>query len=308
MKYSIVIPVFNEEDNVETLYKDLIFEMDKINLEYEIIFVNDGSSDNTLNNLKKLSLIKIINLRKNFGQTAALDAGIKEAKGEIIITLDGDGQNPPCEIPKLLKKIDQGYDLVSGWRYKRKDPLAKIIISKGAYIMRALLVKDGIHDSGCTLKAYRKECVKNLDLYGEMHRFIPAILKWKGFRVSEVKVDHRERRFGKTNYNSKRIIKGFLDMWMVWFWRKYSARPLHLFGSLGVLIGGGGFILGFYLAVARLLGKISLQNSIWPLVSIFMILVGLQLFISGILADIAIKTYYNKKKVNYYVEEVIKNE
>ncbi len=306
-KYSIIVPVFNEEENVISLHREIIYEMKKIALDFEVIFVNDGSIDNTLEKLKKLYSIKIINFRKNFGQTAALDAGIKRARGEIIITLDGDGQNPPSEISKLISKLNEGYDLVSGWRYKRRDPFIKKIISRGADILRGLLIKDKIHDSGCTLKAYRKECFDDLDLYGEMHRFIPAILKWKGFKVGEVKVEHRERKFGKTKYNLRRIVKGFLDMWMVWFWRKFSARPLHLFGSFGILIGGGGFILGIYLAITRILGKISLQNSIWPLVAIFLVLVGLQLFISGILADIAIKTYYNKNRANYSVKEVIEN-
>lgn len=308
IKYSIVVPVYNEEENVKSLHMQIIGVMDIINNNYEIIFINDGSTDNSLSALKELSPLKIINFRRNFGQTAALDAGIKATRGEVIITLDGDGQNPPSEITKLLKKLEEGYDLVSGWRYKRKDPFTKKVTSRGADFLRGLLIKDGIHDSGCTLKAYRKECFEDLDLYGEMHRFIPAILKWKGFKVGEVKVEHRERKYGKTKYNSKRIIKGFLDMWMVWFWRKYSARPLHLFGSLGVLIGGAGFTLGSYLAIARILGYISLQNSIWPLVSIFMLLVGLQLFISGILADIAIKTYYGNKKLNYSIKNIIENE
>lgn len=306
--YSLVIPVYNEVKSVAPLHKEIIFEMDKLPEKYEIIFVNDGSSDGTENVLKKLKPVKTINFRKNFGQTAALDAGIKSAEGEFIITMDGDGQNPPSEIPKLLEKLKGNYDMVSGWRHERNDPLTKKITSRGADLLRGILIKDNIHDSGCTLKVYKRECFEDLDLYGEMHRFIPAILKWKGYKIGEVKVKHKKRKYGKTKYNSKRIIKGFLDMWTVWFWRKYSTRPLHLFGGLGLLIGGGGFLLGIYLAITRFFGFISLQNTIWPLVSIFMILAGLQLFISGILADIAIKTYYNKKKANYSIKDIIINE
>ncbi len=304
-KYSIVIPAYNEEDAVRPLYEEIKKTMESINESYEIIFIDDGSSDKTFEKLQQLSPVKIIKFRKNFGQTAALDAGIKTSKGEIIVMLDADGQNPPSEIPKLLEKMKQGYDVVSGWRYKRKDSFQKRFASRGANFLRKFLINDQIHDSGCTLKAYKRECFKGIDLHGEMHRFIPAILGWRGFKITEVKVEHRSRTTGVTKYNWKRVLKGFIDMLSVWFWRKYSSRPLHLFGGLGILIGGFGFIFGIYLAVARLLEKISLQNSIWPLVAIFMVLAGIQLFISGLLADIAVKTYYNSKRTVYYIEKVI---
>lgn len=304
-KYSIVIPAYNEEDAVQPLHADIKKVMESLNKPYEIIFIDDGSSDKTVENLEQLTPVKIIKFRKNFGQTAALDAGIKNSKGEIIIMLDADGQNPPSEIPKLLEKMKEGYDVVSGWRFNRKDTHAKKFISRGANFLRKLLVNDQIHDSGCTLKAYKKECFDGIDLQGEMHRFIPAILRWRGFNITEVKVEHRERATGITKYNWRRIIKGLIDMMSVWFWRKYSSRPLHLFGGLGIIIGGIGFVLGLYLAIARLFSLISLSNSIWPLVSVFMVLAGIQLFISGFLADIAVKTYYNGKRAVYFIEKVI---
>jgi len=306
IKYSIIIPVYNEQASVTNLFYSLKKALKKLNDQFEIIFVNDGSTDNTLSNLQKLSPVKIINFRKNFGQTAALDAGIKEARGEIIITLDGDGQNPPEEIPKLLYVLNKGnYDVVSGWRFERQDPASKKIISRGADFLRSFLVKDNIHDSGCTLKAYRAYCLKGLDLHGEMHRFIPAILRWQGYKIGEVKVKHNPREAGKSKYNYSRILKGFVDMISIWFWRKYASRPLHLFGGLGIFVGGIGIVMLIYLFVARLLGHISISDSIWPLIAIFMILVGLQLFISGILADIAVKSYYNENNKSYNIKEII---
>ena len=308
LKYSVVIPIYNEEGAVANLHRDIKNVLDTLQQPYEIIFVDDGSQDRSLARMKDLNPLKIISFRKNFGQTAALDAGIKQAQGEVIITLDGDGQNPPSEIPKLLKKLDRSdYDVISGWRYQRKDSFGKKFASRGANFLRGFLVKDEIQDSGCSLKVYKRECFEDIDLYGEMHRFIPAILKWQGFKIGEVKVEHKERTTGKTKYNWKRTIKGFLDMWSVWFWRKYSARPLHLFGTLGLIMGAIGSILGICLTILRIFGLISLQSSIWPLVAVFLIIVGLQLFVSGILADIAVKTYYKGRNSNYTIKEIINN-
>jgi len=304
---SIIIPCYKEAENLPKTFP--IFEKFATSQDYsvELIFVDDGSRDNTFENLTKLSPVKIIRFRKNFGQTAAMDAGFKNAQGEIFITMDGDGQNDPADIPKLIDRINEGFDVVSGWRKKRRDPFMKRFVSRGANYLRSFLVADRVKDSGCTLKAYRQECFQDLDLYGEIHRFIPAMLAWKGFRISEVEVNHRARLHGVTKYNWKRVLKGFVDMISVWFWRKYSGRPLHLFGGLGIIAGGAGFVLGLYLAIARLSGMISLQNSIWPLVAVFLILAGIQLFISGLLGDIAIKTYYNGKRSVYSIRNIVDN-
>jgi glycosyltransferase involved in cell wall biosynthesis len=307
MKISVIIPVYNEEKNIKPLYLELKEVFSASALDGEIIFVNDGSTDGTLSELKNLTGIKIINFRKNFGQTAAFDAGIKEAKGEIIVTLDGDGQNDPADIPKILEKLEkENLDVVSGWRWQRKDNLSKKILSRGANFLRRFFINDGIHDSGCSLKVYHKECFENLDLYGEIHRFIPGILRWQGFAVDEMKVNHRPRLTGKTKYDFSRTLKGFMDMLSVWFWRKYSARPIHLFGGIGFMIFAVGFLLISVLFVLRLLNLFSLVNSALPLVGFFMMLAGVQLFVSGLLADVILKNYYHTHQTTpYNIKEII---
>lgn len=302
---SVVAPVFNEEKNVSVLHGEIMAVLEKNNLKGEIIFVDDGSSDRTAEELKKLSPLKVVFFRRNFGQTAALDAGIKASKGEIIITLDGDLQNDPADIPLLLEKMDEGLDVVSGWRKNRQDPFSKRFLSRGADKLRKFLINDGIHDSGCTLKAYKKECFEGVDLYGEMHRFIPAILRIGGFRVGEVEVHHRPRISGVTKYGYKRVLKGFLDMVSVWFWRKFANRPLHLFGGLGFLFFVSGMLLLTVMAFQRFFYSMPLGNRIWPILGVFLLLMGAQFFISGLLADIAIKSYHqSKKELPYKIKEI----
>ncbi|MFA6197902.1 MAG: glycosyltransferase family 2 protein [Patescibacteria group bacterium] len=307
LKYSVIVPVYNEEGAVTALHSEIVKVMRGLNQSFEIIFIDDGSSDQTFERLNSLSPIKIVRFRKNFGQTAALDAGFKYAQGEIFITLDGDGQNDPNDFPKLLKKLDEGYDLVSGWRKNRRDDFSKRLISKGASILRRFFVADNVKDSGCTLKVYRRECFADFDLFGEIHRFIPAVLAWHGFNIGELEVNHRPRISGQTKYNWKRVLKGLIDMISVWFWRKYATRPLHLFGGLGIVLGGCGVIMGLTLFILRAFRIISLVNSVWPLVSFFLILAGIQLFISGLLGDIAIKTYFRDKKMFYSIKNTIEN-
>ena len=302
---SVIVPLCNEEDNVENLHREILETFRQNNLTGEIMFVDDGSVDRTVEIAQKLSPLKLIVFRKNFGQTAAVDVGIKKAKGEILITMDGDLQNDPKDIPRLLEKLDEGYDVVSGWRKNRKDPFLKKFFSKGADKLRQFLINDQIHDSGCSLKAYRKECFEKVDLYGEMHRFIPAILKLKGFRVGEVVVNHRPRKAGVTKYNYKRLLKGFLDVVSVWFWRKFSSRPLHLFGGMGFFSGILGTVLLGWMFFDRFFRDIPMGNRIWPMLGIFLILIGIQFFIFGLLADIMIKTYYQtKKETPYDVREI----
>lgn len=306
MKYSVIIPVLNEEKNVIPLHEEIRQTMESLHETYEIIFIDDGSTDGTVAQLRTVSPVTIIRLRKNFGQTAAMDAGIKQATGEIIITLDGDGQNPPSEIPKVLTAMEQGhYDVVSGWRKKRNDPLLKRVVSRGAFALRSVFVKDHIHDSGCSLKAYKRECFNEVDLFGEMHRFIPAVLGWSGFTVGEVAVEHRPRSFGTTKYNWKRVFKGLIDMLAISFWRKYASRPLHLFGSFSVLLIGLSMLLLAYLAVKRLVFAIPIAGSNLPLLAVLLAVIGMQFFVSGILADIGIKNYYTRDRRPYSVAEVI---
>jgi len=304
---SIVVPLLNEEGNVEKLHEAIVKACSKLNKDYEVIFVNDGSTDKTAEKCEQLKPLKLINLRKNFGQTAAMDAGIKESEGEVIITMDGDLQNDPRDIPRLLAKLKEGYDVVSGWRKKRQDPFSKRFVSKGAELLRKKLINDGIHDSGCTLKAYRRECFNSIDLLGEIHRFIPAILIIRGFKVGEIAVRHHPRIHGKTKYDYRRTLKGFLDILGVWFWGKYAGRPLHLFGGIGLISFSAGTILLTVLFTARLFFEYSLYNRIWPLIAVFLMLLGIQLFISGLMADILIKSYYRGKKMNYSIKDTREN-
>ncbi|MEA1926001.1 MAG: glycosyltransferase family 2 protein [Patescibacteria group bacterium] len=306
---SIVIPVFNEEGNVEKLHKEIIDVISTHDLEAEIIFVDDGSTDKTLEKLRLLSPVKVIVLRKNFKQTAAMDAGIKVARGKVIITMDGDLQNDPADIPRLLQKLDDGYDVVSGWRKNRKDSLSKMILSRGADQLRKLLINDTINDSGCTLKAYRAECFKGVDLYGEIHRFIPALLKIQGFEITEIAVNHRPRVSGVTKYNYRRLLKGLLDLLSVWFWKKYANRPLHLFGGIGIILNFIGFGLLVWMFIDKVIYNLPIGNRVWPLMGIFLIILGIQFFISGLLVDISVKTYYQtKKETPYSIKEIIKND
>ena len=304
---SIVLPTYNEEESVKPLYDKLNSTLKKLNKKYEIIFIDDGSSDNTYQNLLKLKKsdknIKIIKFRSNFGQTAAMDAGFKAAKGKIIIEMDADLQNDPTDIPKLLNKIDQGFDVVSGWRYKRQDSFSKKIFSKLAHELRRIFTGEKIHDSGCSLKAYRKECFDNLDLYGEMHRYIPAILKWRGFKITEVKVNHKRRQYGKTKYNLSRVYHGFLDLILVVFWQKFSARPIHLFGGIGLLLNFFGILIGIYLSYLKIFFNESIANRPLLLLSIMSIIIGIQFIIFGILADMILKLYY-KDNPNYRIEKI----
>lgn len=302
---SVVVPLYNEEGNVGELHRKISEACKEIGKTFEIIFIDDGSTDKTVSKCLILSPLKLIEFRKNFGQTAAFDAGIKEARGDIIITMDGDLQNDPADIKNLLEKMNEGYDIVSGWRWKRKDSFSKKIFSRVANLLRKVLIQDTIHDSGCSLKAYKKECFQDIDLFGEMHRFIPAILELEGYKVGEIKVSHHPRVHGKTKYNWKRGLKGFVDMISIWFWRKYANRSLHLFGGAGIIFSFCGTVILFWMAIEKIFFNQAIAEKIWPLVGVFMILVGIQLFVSGILSDILIKTYYkNRDRMNYSIKKI----
>ena len=304
-KYSVVVPLYNESGNVIALHEKIVAAMRSIGQPFEVIFVDDGSSDATVEECQGLSPLKLIEFRKNFGQTAAFDAGFKAAQGEIIITMDGDLQNDPADIPRVLEPIEKGYDVVSGWRQNRKG-LDKRFFSRGANILRKILIQDGIHDSGCSLKAYRKECFDDVDLFGEMHRFIPAILQMQGYRVTEVPVQDHPRIHGVTKYNWKRAMKGFVDMLTIWFWRRYSNRPVHLLGGSGLLVGFVGAVILFWMAIEKIFFGVQLAAKIWPLVGLFLVLAGLQMFIFGLMADILVKNYYNgRRTMNYSIKKII---
>ena len=306
---SVVAPICDEEGAVEDLHEKIVNVVKKINKPFEIIFVNDGSTDGTLEIIKKLKPLKIINFRKNFGQTAAMDAGIKSAQGRYIITMDGDGQNDPADIPKLIEKLrSDRFDVVSGWRKNRQDCFFKKFSSKSAAALRKILINDGIHDSGCSLKIYKKECFECVDLYGEMHRFIPAILKIKGFKIGEIEVKHNPRTSGKTKYNWKRGVKGVLDMFAVWFWKKYANRPLHFFGALGILLMFVSFMSGVWAVYKRIFFNLDLSDTSLTLLSMCGFFMGVLFFVFGLLADILSKIYYSASKdKSYHIKEIIDN-
>jgi glycosyltransferase involved in cell wall biosynthesis len=302
---SIVVPIFSEVDNVKELHREIVEACRTAGCRYEIIFVDDGSTDGTGEVLKELSPLVTITMRRNFGQTAAMDAGIKQAKYRYIVTMDGDRQNDPADIPRLVEEIEKsGKDVVSGWRRKRKDPFMKRFVSRGAHALRRMMIRDGIHDSGCSLKIYRRECFTNVNLYGEMHRFIPAVLKIKGFSIGEVEVNHRPRTSGRTKYNWKRSVKGFLDMLSVWFWNKYAVRPLHFLGGLGILCILFGFVFSGIGIVFYLQGN-NLFRNVLPVAAVFMFITGVQLFVSGLMADMLAKTYFaSTRDVSYSIKSV----
>jgi glycosyltransferase involved in cell wall biosynthesis len=253
--------------------------------------------------------VKVVSLRRNFGQTAAMDAGIKAARYDLVVTMDGDRQNDPNDIPKLIDHLYANkLDVVSGWRKDRKDPFAKNFVSRGANLLRKILINDGIHDSGCSLKVYKRDAFVGLTLYGEMHRFIPAILKIKGYRVGEAVVNHRARVAGETKYNYRRTLKGLIDMTSVWFWNKYAVRPLHLLGGIGILFMLMGTVAGIFAVNEVLRGK-AVNDSGWSLLTTFLFLSGLQLFVAGLLSDIAIKTYFGSTRdVSYSIANEFTNE
>ncbi len=306
---SIILPVFNEEGALP----GLIEKIKKVSPAFpssEVIFVNDGSTDNSLKILKKIKGIKIINFRKNFGQSAALDAGIKLSQGKYIATMDSDGQNDPSDIPLMLEKLKKkNLDMVSGWRKNRKDPFLKKISSLLMAKIRHFLINDGVHDSGCTLKVYRRYCFDSVDITGEMHRFIPALLKIKGFKIGEAEVRHYPRQSGYTKYNWRRGIKGNLDLISVWFWQKFANRPLHLFGSIGFLIILFSFFAFLWLIYKKIFHNLDLSNTALTSLALFSFLIGVQFLVFGLLADMLSKTYYSATKDKIYdIKEFIDNE
>lgn len=308
---SIVVPIYNEEGNVAALHEEIRTVCEREGYRYEIIFVDDGSTDRTREILRTLKPLKAIYMRKNFGQTAAMDAGIKAAGMDYIVTMDGDRQNDPEDIPRMVAFLEQeGLDVVSGWRKDRKDKRAKKITSRGANLLRKLIIHDRIHDSGCSLKIYRRACFADVNLYGEMHRFIPAILENKGYRVGEIVVHHRERTSGKTKYNWRRIFKGFEDMLDVRFWHTYAARPMHLLGTAGIVMLLLGLLSACWSVWLFISGR-DLSNTFQPVLTVCFLMAGMFLFVCGLMTDILVKIYfgiridlpYSIEKVEEYHEE-----
>lgn len=313
MELSIVIPIMDEEENIESLLSRLEDELGRIGKSYEIVAIDDGSKDRTYEILKrlhqKIKNLKVIKFPANFGQTAALSAGFDHAKGDIIITIDADLQNDPQDIPRLLEKLEEGYDVVSGWRKKRKDPLlTRRIPSLVANKVISFFTGVHLHDYGCTLKAYRKEVAKNIELYGQMHRFIPALAKWVGAKIAEVEVRHHPRKYGKSKYGMSRVLGVILDLITVRFLLTYSTRPIQIFGLLGFISGLIGFALAIYLSVLKLFFRVSLANRPLLLLAIFLIFIGIQFISMGLLGEMQARTYHeSQNKPIYVIKEILDN-
>lgn len=308
---SIVVPLYNEAENLGELYREIKASCEKLSKTYEIIFVDDGSQDQSCEILrdinKKDEKVKIIRLRKNFGQTSALSAGFDYAKGDVVISLDADLQNDPEDFHVLLEKIEEGYDIVSGWRQQRKDNfLTRRFPSLIANWLISLITGVKLHDYGCTLKAFRKNVIKNIHLYGELHRFIPAIASTMGVSIAEVEVNHRARRHGKSKYSVFRFTKVIFDLLTVKFLLSYSTRPLQIFGFFGLISGMAGFIIGLYLSYERLILKQAIGGRPLLLLAILLMVIGIQFISLGLLAEIMVRAYHEsaEKKI-YFIREII---
>ncbi len=310
MTVSVVVPLYNEEENVEELHGRLKAVLDSLGLEYEIIFVDDGSTDGTLPTLEKIQSgdnnLVTLSLRRNFGQTAAFAAGFDYARGDVVITMDGDLQNDPADIPKLLDAI-RDHDIVSGWRRKRKDPfLSRRLPSIMANWLISKVTGVDLHDYGCSLKAYRREVIKNLKLYGEMHRFIPAVAKWYGVKITEVETIHHPRLRGKSKYGISRTVRVVLDLITVKFLLSFSTRPLQFFGPVGIFSGALGGLISLYLSIQKILMGKDIGGRPLLLLGALLIIVGIQFIGMGLLGEMMVRVYHEtQKKPIYVIKKVI---
>ncbi len=308
---SVVIPLYNEEESIPHLYEKLTEALEAYGKPYEVIIVDDGSTDGSYPLLRQIAeqdkRFKIVRLRRNFGQTAAFAAGFDHARGDVIITMDADLQNDPADIPKLMEKIEEGFDIVSGWRINRQDRfLDRKLPSMIANRLISNVTDVRLHDYGCSLKAYRAEVLREVRLYGELHRFIPALASQVGGAVTEVPVNHHPRRFGKSKYGISRTIRVILDLITVWFLGTYSTRPLHVFGTMGLVSAGMGVLLGLYLSFLKLVEGQNIGGRPLLLLAVLLVVVGVQLITMGLLAEMIIRTYHESQgKPIYVVREVL---
>ncbi|MEE4134821.1 MAG: glycosyltransferase family 2 protein [Desulforhopalus sp.] len=310
MLLSVVIPLYNEEENIPLLYEELKGVLNGLEDQHEIVFIDDGSSDGSLTLLRKIQendeQVVVISFRKNFGQTAAMAAGFDCARGEVIITMDADLQNDPRDIPQMLKEIRAGHDVVTGWRFDRKDPflnrrLPSIIANK----VISWTTGVNLHDYGCTLKAFHREVIKSIRLYGEMHRFIPAIASGMGISFTEVKVNHRPRRFGASKYGISRTIRVILDLLTVKFLLSYSTRPIQVFGLMGILCGGIGVLVAMIMTIQRQFFGVPLADRPLLFLAVLLIFIGIQFISLGLIAELQARTYHeSQNKPVYYIKQI----
>ncbi len=309
---SVVVPVHDEEHSVEPLFGELRAALDPLGSEWEVLFVDDGSTDGTFGALMRLHDrepgVRIVRLRRNFGKASALAAGFAQAAGDVVVTIDGDLQDDPAEIPRLLAKLDEGFDLVSGWKTRRRDPLRRRIVSRVFNGVTGRISGLRLHDLNCGLKAYRAEVLRGLRIYGELHRFIPVLAHYRGFRVAEVSVNHRPRGHGRSRYGMERYLRGFFDLLTVTFMGRYRYRPLHLFGGLGLLLGGVGFVVLAYLTVVKLMGHGIGQRPLLTL-GVLLVVVGIQLFSLGLVGELVTSLHEertgDRERVEALVDEIV---
>ena len=314
MDLSIVIPVFNEEENIAPLIREIDAVLTPMGKSYEIVAVDDGSRDGTFAVLRRLCAeakhLKVVKLKRNFGQTAAMAAGLAHADGAVVVLMDGDAQNDPADIPALLNKLDEGNDMVAGWRYNRQDSfLNRRLPSMIANRLISWTTHVKLHDYGCTLKAMRKDLAKGLRLYGEMHRFIPAIAYDRGALIAELKVNHRPRLRGKSKYGITRTLRVMLDLLTVKFLSSYSTRPAHVFGPIGLLSGLVGLVLGFYLTAQKFIYDLDIGGRPLLLLAILLIFIGIQFITMGLLGEMLARTYHeSQNRPVYVVSEILEGD
>lgn len=297
---SVVIPAFNEEDNVALLYTSLKKILDASAKSYEIIFVDDGSTDSTFKELEKIcnkdSNVRVIQFRDNFAKAAALSAGFSKAKGKLILTMDADLQDDPEEIPKFLEKINEGYDLVVGWKHKRKDPITKIIASRVFNFLVRILTRIKLHDSDCNFRIMKREIVENMNIYGGLYRFIPSLARSLGYKIGEVKVKHHARKYGKSKYGAGRLFGGFFDLLTIKFLISFRRRPLHLFGGIGAMLFSVGFLIGLYLLYLKyVLGQL-IGDRLLLMLAVLLLILGIQSISTGLLGEMVTSTSLKSEK------------
>jgi len=313
MHISVVIPLYNEEENITELHTRVTDSLRNQDFDYEIIYVDDGSTDRTYNLLTEIqhrdNRVLVISFRRNFGQTAAFTAGFDWSSGDIVVTLDGDLQNDPKDIPKLVSMMDK-YDLVSGWRKHRKDKfLSRRLPSILANTLISTVTGVRLHDYGCSLKAYRKDIVKNIRLYGEMHRFIPAIASWYGATIGEVITTHHPRTKGTSKYGLSRTLKVFLDLITVKFMQNFFTKPIQFYGSIGLVSSTIGFIILLYLSVIKLIYKIEIGGRPLLLLGVLLMILGIQLIGMGLIGEILIRIYHeSQQKSIYHIKKILKRD
>ncbi|MHC4291450.1 MAG: glycosyltransferase family 2 protein [Planctomycetota bacterium] len=309
---SVVIPVFNEAQSLEPLHAEIGQAL--ADFDYEVLYVDDGSTDNSFSVLadiqKKTENMRVIRFRRNFGQTAAMSAGFKYARGKIIIPMDADGQNDPADIPKLIAKLNEGYDIVSGWRKERKDnAVTRTLPSRMANWMIGKITGIKLHDYGCTLKAYKAESLKSIRLYGEMHRFIPALARWGGEKVVEMVVNHRARITGQTKYGLSRTFKVVLDLITIKFLASFSTKPIHIFGGLGVLCFLASFLSGLTVLGMKVFSGDSMNRNPLFMISLMLMIASIQFVLMGLLAEMMVRTYHESQdRPIYVIEKILESE